>query len=57
MVWEVMDMRVEGIRKKGRPRTRWKYVKNGDMKGKNLDEDMTTNRKQWRRLIRNGNPE
>jgi hypothetical protein len=54
---EVMDMRVEGIRKKGRPRTRWKDVINGDMKEKNLDEDMTTNRNQWRRLIRNGDPE
>jgi hypothetical protein len=52
-----MDMRVEGIRKKGRPRTRWKDVINGDRKEKNLDEDMTTNINQWRRLIRNGDPE
>jgi hypothetical protein len=29
-----MDMRVEGIRKKGRPRTRCKNVINGDMKEK-----------------------
>jgi hypothetical protein len=53
---EVMEKKVEGYLKE-RPRTRWKGFINGDMKEKNLDEDMAIDREQWRRLIHNCNPE
>jgi hypothetical protein len=43
-----MEMIVEGTRMKGRYTTSWKDVINEDMKGKNLDEDMTIGRKQLR---------
>jgi hypothetical protein len=41
---EVMEMKEEGTKEEGKPRTSWKDVINGDMKQKNLDEDMTIHR-------------
>ena len=53
---EIMEMEVEGTRRRGRPKTRWKDNIDRDMKEKNINADMVNNRNVWRRLIHNGDP-
>ena len=52
-----MEMEVEGSRGRGRPKTRWKDCIKNDLRAKNIDEGAVRNRSEWRRLIRNGDPE
>ena len=54
---ETMEMEVEGSRRRGRPKTRWKDCIRNDLREKNIDEGAVRNRNEWRRLIRNGDPE
>ena len=41
---EVMEMEVRGKRRRGRPKRRWIYSINGDLREKNLNPDMANNR-------------
>ena len=54
---EAMDKVVEGRRKRGRPKTRWKDRIEADLLEKGLNERDYGNRSNWRRLIRNSEPE
>ena len=54
---ETTEMEVEGSRRRGRPKTRWKDCIRNDLREKNIDEGAVRNRYEWRRLIRNGDPE
>ena len=54
---EVMDTEINGTRRRGRPKTRWKDCIRDDMREKGLQEHMTQDRSRWRRLIKNGDPE
>ena len=52
----VMDMEVEGRRRRGRPKFRWKDNIANDMREKGLREQDVLDRRSWRRLIRNSDP-
>ena len=54
---EAMDMVVEGRRRRGRPKTRWKDRIEADLLEKGINERDYENRSNWRRLIRNSDPE
>ena len=54
---EAMELEVEGRRKRGRPKTRWRDCVRGDLRERSIDETSINNRNQWRRLIHNGDPE
>ena len=54
---EVMDIEINGTRRRGRPKTRWKDCIRDDMIEKELQDDMTQDRSRWRRLIKSGDPE
>ena len=54
---EMMEMQVNGTRRKGRPKTRWRDCIGNDLKEKGLLTDMAQDRDTWKRLIRSGNPE
>ena len=54
---EVMDMEVDGTRRRGRPKTRWKDCIEDDMREKGVQNEMTQDRTRWKRLIKNGDPE
>ena len=54
---EVMDMQVDGTRRRGRPKTRWKDCIGDDMREKRVQEEMIQDRRKWKRLIKNGDPE
>ena len=54
---ETMEMEVVGTRKRGRPYTRWNDVINRDIREKNIYQDMVYDRRVWKRLINNGDPE
>ena len=54
---EVMEMEVDGTRRRGRPRIRWRDCVRDDMRERGLQDEMAHDRSSWRRLIRNGNPE
>ena len=54
---EVMEMEVQGNRRRGRPKGRWVDSINGDLREKNLNPEMANNRNAWRRLMHNGDPE
>lgn len=51
-----MNMEVPGIRRRGRPRMRWRDTVNRDMQEKNVSEVMVHDRRRWRRLITNSDP-
>ena len=53
---EVMEMEVNGTRKRGRPRIRWKDSIGDDMREKGLQDEMAHDRSSRRRLVRNGDP-
>ena len=52
----VMDMEVDGRRRRGRPKFRWKDNVSNDMREKSLREQDAQDRRRWRRLIRNSDP-
>ena len=54
---EAMSMEVEGTRRRGRPRIRWKDCIRSDMREKGLSRRSAGNRNLWKRLIKNGDPE
>ena len=54
---EVMEMEVQGDRRRGRPKRRWIDSITGDLREKNLSPEMANNRNTWRRLIHNGDPD
>jgi len=54
---EVMEMEVQGNRRRGRPKRRWIDSIKEDLREKNLNPEMTNNRNARRRLIHNGDPE
>ena len=51
-----MDMEVQGRRRRGRPRKRWRDCVREDLQWKDIDEAEALNRNRWRQLIRNGDP-
>ena len=51
-----MEMEVQGRRRRGRPRKRWRDCVGEDMRGKGIDEAEALNRNRWKRLIHNGDP-
>ena len=51
-----MEMEIEGRRKRGRPRKRWRDCVKDDLQLKGISEEEAQNRNQWRRLIHNGDP-
>ena len=53
---KVMEMEIEGRRKRGRPKTRWMDRVRGDMRELDLDEEDAMDRKAWRCAIRYSNP-
>ena len=53
---EVMDMEVEGRRKRGRPRRRWRDCLGEDFGEKNLTGDEYGDRGHWKRIIKNSDP-
>ena len=52
----IMEMEVQGRRKRGRPRKRWRDCVRDDLQYKGINEEAAQDRNQWRRLIRNGDP-
>ena len=52
-----MEMDIPGTRNRGRPRKRWRDSIREDMREKGLLEEQTQERREWRRLIYNGDPE
>ena len=53
---EVMDMEVQGNRRRRRPKRRWTDSINGDLREKKLSPEMANNRNTCRRIIHNGAP-
>lgn len=51
-----MGMEVQGRRRRGRPRKRWKDCVRKDLHEKGIDEVEAQDRNRWKRLIRNGDP-
>ena len=51
-----MEMGVQGRRRRGRPRKRWRDCVRDDMHLKGINAEETQDRNQWRRLIQNGDP-
>ena len=51
-----MEMEVQGRRRRGRPRKRWRDCVGEDLRGKGIDEAEAQDRNRWKRLIRNGDP-
>ena len=51
-----INMEVQGRRKRGRPKTRWKDCIAADMREKGLDTNMTGDRCRWKCLIKNSEP-
>ena len=52
----VIDMEVEGRRRRGRPRRRWKDCVEGDLREKGLVGDEYEDRGQWKRSVKNSDP-
>ncbi len=51
-----MEMEVEGRRRRGRSKTRWKDCIVADSMENNLDLGMVEGRQRWRRLIKHSDP-
>ena len=51
-----MEMEVQGRRRRGRPRKRWRDCVGNDMRAKGVNEEDALDRNRWRRLIQNGDP-
>ena len=54
---ELMELELQGNRRRGRSKRRWIGSINGDLREKNLSPDMANNRNTWRKIIHNGDPE
>ena len=54
---EVMEMEVQGNRRRGRPKRRWIDSITGDLREKTVSPEMANNRNTGRRLIHNGGPD
>ena len=52
----VMEMEVQGRRRRGRPKLRWKDRVKEDLREGQLDEEQVMNRREWRRLVRRCDP-
>ena len=53
---QVMDMEVDGTRRRGRPKLRWRDCVSADCRDKNLDARAAETRTRWPRLIKNSDP-
>ena len=53
---QIMEMEVEGRRRRGRPRKRWRDCIRDDLRLKGITEEEAQNRNHWRQLIHNGDP-
>ena len=51
-----MRMEVEGRRRRGRPRLRWRDRIGVDLEERQMDEEQAEDRKLWRRLARISDP-
>ena len=49
MLKQVREMKVEGTRKKGRPRLTWQELVRKDMREVGLNREMAGDRAEWRR--------
>ena len=47
----VIDMNVDGWRERGRPKRRWMDCVTNDMLEKGVDDAMTANRGEWKKMI------
>ena len=45
-----------GVRRRGRPRRRWRDCIDDDLREKHLSNEDALDRREWRRLIRNHDP-
>ena len=52
---KIIDFEVGGPNPKGRPRLRWSDVISNDLKKKNINKDLASNRFLWKKAI-NGPP-
>ena len=53
---KAMTMEVEGRRRRGRPKLRWKDKLREDMSEKGLVENQVADKNNWKRLARNSDP-
>ena len=53
---QVMSMQVEGQRRRGKPKFRWRDKLNEDLCSKGLTVEDARNGKRWKELARNGDP-
>ena len=53
---QTMDMEVQGRRRRGRPKKRWRDCVREDLRGMGIDEAEAADRRRWKRLIRNSDP-
>lgn len=52
----MMELQVEGVRGRGRPRRRWDDCIREDLREKDLSGEEALDRREWKRLIRNRDP-
>ena len=52
----IMEMDVQGRRKRGRPKQRWKDCIEVDLRSKGLTGDEIWDRNRWRKLVRSIDP-
>ena len=52
----VLDMEVQGRRRRGRPKIRWRDCIQDDMREKGLDTNIASDRGNRKRLIKNSDP-
>ena len=52
----ILDMEVEGRRRRGRPKKRWKDRIGEDLRERGLSGEEVGDRALWRRLVRNSDP-
>ena len=53
---QVMEMNVEGARRRGRLKFRWKDKVKEDLQEKGMREDQVRDRNGWKRLALNSDP-
>ncbi len=55
-IGRMMELKVGGVRARGRPRRRWKDCVQDDLREKDLHREDALDRTEWRRLVRNRDP-